>query len=141
VIGRTEDACGTSTTRAMTATPGSLSLGACTARVIGNRIGSGFFIAPAALAAQGTTAPSGRAVMALGAGLVGDLAVLLPALHGQRAIAIALALGSMWAVAFPFSIGTVHGAGAESGMGCLILLLAATPIRILLDAHEPRANA
>jgi basic amino acid/polyamine antiporter, APA family len=130
----------------------SLGLVACTALVIGNMIGSGFFIAPAALAPYGTTALIGWVVMAVGAvclgmvfarlariapatggpyaytrmgfgpfagfmiawgywisiwaslpamaaALVGYLSALVPALRGHRALAIAIALGSMWGVA------------------------------------------
>jgi basic amino acid/polyamine antiporter, APA family len=152
VTGTTADACAPSTARTAATNAGSLGLGTCTALVIGNMIGSGFFIAPAALAPYGTTALIGWAGMAVGAvclgmvfarlariapatggpyaytrmgfgrfagflvawgywisiwaslpaiaaGLVGYLAVLLPSLHGHRAIAIALGLGSMWAVA------------------------------------------
>jgi amino acid transporter len=115
-------------------------------------VGSGFFIAPAALARYGTTALIGWVVMAVGAiclgmvfarlariapatggpyaytrmgfgpfagfliawgywisiwaslpamaaALVGYLGVLIPALGGQRLFNIAIALGSMWAVA------------------------------------------
>jgi len=45
----------------------SLGLATCTALVVGNMIGSGFFVAPAALARFGTTALVGWAVMAFGA--------------------------------------------------------------------------
>ena len=45
----------------------SLGLATCTALVIGNMVGSGFFIAPAALARFGTTALIGWAVMSVGA--------------------------------------------------------------------------
>ena len=130
----------------------SLGLTACTALVVGNMVGSGFFIAPAALARYGTTALIGWAVMAFGAiclgivfarlariapatggpyaytrmafgrfagfmiawgywisiwaslpamaaALVGYLVALVPALGGQRLLGIAIAIGSMWAVA------------------------------------------
>ena len=45
----------------------SLGLATCTALVVGNMVGSGFFIAPAALAPYGTTAIIGWGVMAFGA--------------------------------------------------------------------------
>lgn len=67
----------------------SLGLGACTALVIGNMIGSGFFIAPAALAPYGTTAVIGWGVMALGAVCLGlvfaRLAHIAPATGGPYA--------------------------------------------------------
>lgn len=50
---------------------GSLGLSACTALVIGNMVGSGFFIAPSALAPYGTTAIIGWGVMAFGAVCLG----------------------------------------------------------------------
>ena len=131
---------------------GSLGLAACTALVIGNMVGSGFFIAPTALARYGTTGLIGWAVMAVGAiclgmvfarlariapatggpyaytrmafgrfagfmiawgywisiwaslpamaaALVGYLVALFPVLQGQRLLGIAIAIGSMWAVA------------------------------------------
>ena len=55
------------------ATPRAAALGlaACTALVIGNMVGSGFFIAPSALAPYGTTALFGWAVMAVGAMCLG----------------------------------------------------------------------
>ena len=49
----------------------SLGLTACTALVIGNMVGSGFFIAPSALAPYGTTAIIGWGVMAFGAVCLG----------------------------------------------------------------------
>jgi basic amino acid/polyamine antiporter, APA family len=49
----------------------SLGLGTCTALVIGNMVGSGFFIAPAALARFGTVALIGWLVMAIGAVCLG----------------------------------------------------------------------
>ncbi|GAA5189204.1 amino acid permease [Ferrimonas gelatinilytica] len=49
----------------------SLGVGMCTALVIGNMIGSGFFIAPAALAPYGTVAIIGWGVMALAAVCLG----------------------------------------------------------------------
>src|SRR5215471_11902356 len=131
----------------------SLGLATSTALVIGNMVGSGFFVAPAALARYGTTALIGWAVMAVGAvclgmvfarlariapatggpyaytrmgfgrfagfmiawgywisiwaslpamaaALVGYLLALFPVLEGNRILGIAIALGSMWAVAF-----------------------------------------
>src|SRR5574342_426140 len=129
----------------------SLGLVSCTALVIGNMVGSGFFVAPAALARFGTVALIGWTVMAFGAiclgivfarlariapatggpyaytrmgfgrfagfliawgywisiwaslpamaaALVGYLAVLVPALVGQRILNISIGLGSMWLV-------------------------------------------
>ena len=49
----------------------SLGIWSCTALVIGNMIGSGFFIAPAALAPYGTVAIFGWGVMAAGAVCLG----------------------------------------------------------------------
>lgn len=49
----------------------SLGLVACTALVVGNMVGSGFFIAPAALAPYGATALIGWGVMAFGAVCLG----------------------------------------------------------------------
>lgn len=49
----------------------SLGLTACTALVIGNMVGSGFFIAPSALAPYGATAIIGWGVMAIGAVCLG----------------------------------------------------------------------
>ncbi|MCI0517801.1 MAG: amino acid permease [Woeseiaceae bacterium] len=49
----------------------SLGLLACTALVVGNMVGSGFFIAPAALAPYGTTAIIGWGVMSFGAVCLG----------------------------------------------------------------------
>ncbi len=71
--------------------PGARSLGlaSCTALVIGNMIGSGFFIAPAALARYGSTALIGWAVMAVGAVCLGlvfaRLARIAPATGGPYA--------------------------------------------------------
>ena len=68
---------------------GSLGLGMCTALVVGNMIGSGFFIAPAALAPYGTVAIIGWGVMAFGAVCLGlvfaRLARLAPATGGPYA--------------------------------------------------------
>ena len=68
---------------------GSLGLVTCTALVIGNMVGSGFFIAPAALARFGTTALIGWAVMAVGAICLGmvfaRLARIAPATGGPYA--------------------------------------------------------
>ncbi len=67
----------------------SLGLTACTALVIGNMIGSGFFVAPAALAPYGTTALIGWVVMAFGAVCLGmvfaRLARIAPATGGPYA--------------------------------------------------------
>ncbi|MGH7291659.1 MAG: amino acid permease, partial [Myxococcota bacterium] len=67
----------------------SLGLAACTALVIGNMVGSGFFIAPAALAPYGTTAIIGWGVMAFGAVCLGlvfaRLARIAPATGGPYA--------------------------------------------------------
>ncbi len=68
---------------------GSLGLGMCTALVVGNMIGSGFFIAPAALAPYGTVAIIGWGVMAFGAVCLGlvfaRLARIAPATGGPYA--------------------------------------------------------
>ena len=68
---------------------GSLGLTACTALVVGNMVGSGFFIAPAALAPYGTTAIIGWGVMAFGAVCLGlvfaRLARIAPATGGPYA--------------------------------------------------------
>jgi len=67
----------------------SLGLATCTALVIGNMMGSGFFIAPAALAPYGTTAIIGWGVMAFGAVCLGlvfaRLARIAPATGGPYA--------------------------------------------------------
>jgi len=67
----------------------SLGLATCTALVIGNMIGSGFFIAPSALAPYGTTAIIGWGVMAFGAVCLGlvfaRLARIAPATGGPYA--------------------------------------------------------
>jgi amino acid transporter len=67
----------------------SLGLTACTALVIGNMVGSGFFIAPSALAPYGTTAIIGWGVMAVGAVCLGlvfaRLARIAPATGGPYA--------------------------------------------------------
>ena len=67
----------------------SLGLATCTALVIGNMVGSGFFIAPSALAPYGTTALIGWAVMAVGAICLGmvfaRLARIAPATGGPYA--------------------------------------------------------
>ena len=67
----------------------SLGLSACTALVIGNMVGSGFFIAPSALAPYGTTAIIGWGVMAFGAVCLGlvfaRLARIAPATGGPYA--------------------------------------------------------
>ena len=67
----------------------SLGLVTCTALVIGNMVGSGFFIAPSALAPYGTTALIGWAVMAVGAICLGmvfaRLARIAPATGGPYA--------------------------------------------------------
>ena len=67
----------------------SLGLATCTALVIGNMVGSGFFIAPAALARYGTVALIGWAVMAVGAICLGmvfaRLARIAPATGGPYA--------------------------------------------------------
>jgi basic amino acid/polyamine antiporter, APA family len=67
----------------------SLGLATCTALVIGNMVGSGFFIAPAALARFGGTALVGWAVMAVGAVCLGmvfaRLARIAPATGGPYA--------------------------------------------------------
>ena len=74
-----------------TATEGGQSLGlaTCTALVVGNMIGSGFFVAPAALARFGTTALIGWGVMSLGAVCLGmvfaRLARIAPATGGPYA--------------------------------------------------------
>jgi basic amino acid/polyamine antiporter, APA family len=68
---------------------GSLGLVACTALVVGNMVGSGFFIAPAALAPYGTIAIIGWGVMAFGAVCLGlvfaRLARIAPATGGPYA--------------------------------------------------------
>lgn len=68
---------------------GSLGLAACTALVIGNMVGSGFFIAPSALAPYGATAIIGWGVMAVGAVCLGmvfaRLARIAPATGGPYA--------------------------------------------------------
>jgi amino acid transporter len=68
---------------------GSLGLGMCTALVVGNMIGSGFFMAPAALAPYGTVAILGWGVMAIGAVCLGlvfaRLARIAPATGGPYA--------------------------------------------------------
>ncbi|MDX1393209.1 MAG: amino acid permease [Gemmatimonadota bacterium] len=68
---------------------GSLGLATCTALVIGNMVGSGFFIAPAALAPYGATALIGWGVMAAGAVCLGmvfaRLARIAPATGGPYA--------------------------------------------------------
>jgi amino acid transporter len=68
---------------------GSLGLTACTALVIGNMVGSGFFIAPSALAPYGATAIIGWGVMAFGAVCLGlvfaRLARIAPATGGPYA--------------------------------------------------------
>ncbi len=68
---------------------GSLGLTACTALVVGNMVGSGFFIAPSALAPYGTTAIIGWGVMAFGAVCLGlvfaRLARIAPATGGPYA--------------------------------------------------------
>jgi hypothetical protein len=43
-------------------------------------------------------------------------------------------------VAFVFSMGTVYGAGATAGMWWLLLLLLATPIRVLLRSLRSAAE-
>jgi len=67
----------------------SLGLATCTALVIGNMVGSGFFIAPSVLARFGTTALIGWAVMAVGAISLGmvfaRLAHIAPATGGPYA--------------------------------------------------------
>ncbi|HTO69747.1 MAG TPA: amino acid permease [Myxococcota bacterium] len=67
----------------------SLGLATSTALVIGNMVGSGFFVAPAALARYGTTALIGWAVMAVGAVCLGlvfaRLARIAPATGGPYA--------------------------------------------------------
>lgn len=67
----------------------SLGLAACTALVIGNMVGSGFFIAPSALAPYGSTAIIGWGVMAFGAVCLGlvfaRLARIAPATGGPYA--------------------------------------------------------
>jgi len=67
----------------------SLGLPTCTALVIGNMIGSGFFIAPSALAPYGTVAIIGWGVMAFGAVCLGlvfaRLARIAPATGGPYA--------------------------------------------------------
>jgi amino acid transporter len=82
-------------TDAMTTAPSaeaetkSLGLVTCTALVIGNMVGSGFFIAPSALAPYGTTGLIGWAVMAVGAICLGmvfaRLARIAPATGGPYA--------------------------------------------------------
>jgi basic amino acid/polyamine antiporter, APA family len=66
-----------------------LGVWSCTALVIGNMIGSGFFIAPAALAPYGTVAIIGWGVMAVGAVCLGlvfaRLARIIPATGGPYA--------------------------------------------------------
>jgi APA family basic amino acid/polyamine antiporter len=66
-----------------------LGLAACTALVVGNMVGSGFFLAPAALAPYGSMALVGWVVMAVGAiclGLVfARLAHIMPATGGPYA--------------------------------------------------------
>jgi len=68
---------------------GNLGLAMCTALVVGNMIGSGFFIAPAALAPYGTVAILGWGVMAVGAVCLGlvfaRLARIAPATGGPYA--------------------------------------------------------
>ena len=67
----------------------SLGLATCTALVVGNMIGSGFFLAPSALAPYGTTAIIGWGVMAFGAVCLGlvfaRLARIEPATGGPYA--------------------------------------------------------
>ncbi len=67
----------------------SLGLGMCTALVVGNMVGSGFFIAPAALAPYGSVAIIGWGVMAVGALCLGmvfaRLAQIAPATGGPYA--------------------------------------------------------
>jgi APA family basic amino acid/polyamine antiporter len=67
----------------------SLGLAACTALVIGNMVGSGFYVAPSILAPYGTTAIIGWGVMAFGAVCLGlvfaRLAGIAPATGGPYA--------------------------------------------------------
>lgn len=68
---------------------GSLGLISCTALVVGNMVGSGFFIAPSALAPYGATAIIGWGVMSFGAVCLGmvfaRLARIAPATGGPYA--------------------------------------------------------
>ena len=59
----------------------SLGLATCTALVVGNMIGSGFFLAPSALAPYGTTAIIGWGVMAFGAVCLGLVFARLARIH------------------------------------------------------------
>jgi basic amino acid/polyamine antiporter, APA family len=74
---------------AASGTKPALGLATCTALVMGNMVGSGFFIAPSALAPYGTTALIGWAVMAFGAMCLGmvfaRLARIAPATGGPYA--------------------------------------------------------
>src|SRR5215217_9601020 len=134
---------------APTASRPSLGLIACTAIVVGNMVGSGFYLSPSALAPYGALAVLSWIVMGIGAGCLGlafarlarmtpatggpyaytrlafgdfagflvawgywisiwaslpviavaftgSLEKLLPALQGNRAIAVAITLGAIW---------------------------------------------
>jgi APA family basic amino acid/polyamine antiporter len=78
-------------TPAVTAAPKALGLLACTALVVGNMVGSGFYLSPAALAPYGLLAPLAWIVMGGGAICLGlsfaRLARLVPATGGPYAYA------------------------------------------------------
>ena len=69
-----------------TAQPKALGLAACTALVVGNMVGSGFYLSPVALAPYGLLAPLAWIVMGAGAICLGlsfaRLARLVPATGG-----------------------------------------------------------
>jgi amino acid transporter len=110
----------------------SLGLATCTALVIGNMVGSGFFIAPAALARYGTTALIGWAVMAVGAICLGmvfaRLARIAPATGGPYAytrMAFGRFAGFMIAWGYWISIWASLPAMAAALVGYLMALLPA----------------
>jgi amino acid transporter len=110
----------------------SLGLAACTALVIGNMIGSGFFIAPAALAPYGTTALIGWGVMAFGAVCLGmvfaRLARIAPATGGPYAytrMAFGRFAGFMIAWGYWISIWASLPAMAAALVGYLAALIPA----------------
>jgi arginine:agmatine antiporter len=163
--------------------PKSLGLAACTALVVGNMVGSGFYLSPTAVAPYGMLAPLAWIVMGGGAiclglsfarlarlvptsggpyaytraaygdfpgfliawgywisiwsslpamavGFSGYLVEFLPALRGNRPVALAVTLGAIWLVAL-INLRGVHSAGLFTSVMTYIKLAPLAVIALL----------
>ncbi len=115
----------------------SLGFWTCTALIIGNMIGSGFFIAPAALAPYGSVAIIGWGLMAMAAVCLGILFVKKDKLSRVLNINAYIPIG---AIAFVFSVATIYGSGPTAGMWSLLLLMCAVPVWLIIEKETQDSN-